>query len=339
VSVRRRELLLAIGSLAWGCRRASEPDASKRGEAASPSPSTAAAPNDPLGSLGSVPAELWPAFDRAAHRPAPAQLASDGEPPQSYADFLAEAPARPGPARRTLAILPIGEYPRGFVVEYERTHLVRSPEPALLGRFCEAWFGLPIRILPALTDDLLERMPARERDGHRQLDAAPLLAWLSTMLPADCFCMLALTLEDLYQAGAAWVFGLASIDTRVGVHSMLRYDPGFANADARPPDFERTISTRALRVVVHETAHMFGLRHCVHFACVMNPTTGLADLDALPLDLCPVCLRKLWTATGVSLESRWRKLAELAQTLDLEREESWYSERLAALSRPRQSNE
>jgi archaemetzincin len=291
--VRRRDLLLAIGSVALGCgRRSSEPERA-----------------------------------RSVHRPPPANLPIDGEPPQSYADFVAEQPARPSSANRTIAILPIGEYPRGFIVEYERTHLVRSPEPALLGRVCEAWFGLPVTILPAMADELLEPMPARERDGRRQLDAEALLTTLR--LPSDCFCMLALTLEDLYQPGEAWVFGLASIPDRVAVHSMLRYDPGFANADARPPDFEHTILTRALRVVVHELGHLFGLRHCVHFACIMNPTAGLADLDALPLDLCPVCLRKLWTATGLSLETRWRSLAELAQTLELDHEATWYRERLA----------
>jgi len=327
----RRDLLLAMGGLVLGCRRASEPEASDD----SPSP-IAIQENDALGSLGAVPVELWPAFDVSVHRPAPARLPSDGEPPQTYADFLAEQPARPSQHNRTLAILPIGEYPRGFVVEYERTHLVRSPEPALLGRFCEAWFGLPVRILPALNDARLERMASRERDGRRQLDAQALLVWLNTMLPRDCFCMLALTLEDLYQAGAAHVFGLASLHTRVAVHSTLRYDPGFENADARPPEFEHTILRRALRVVVHETAHMFGLRHCVHFACVMNPTAGVADLDALPLDPCPVCLRKLWHATGVPLQPRWQALAELARTLELE-ELGWYCERLAAMSLPRRA--
>ena len=327
--MRRRALLLAMGSLALGCRRASEPEARDQADSSTRSSS-------PPDSLDSIPIELRPAFDPAVHRPAPAKLPTDGEPPQSYADFLVEQPARPGPHNRTLAILPIGDYPRGFVVEYERTHLVRSPAPAQLGRFCEAWFGLPVRILPPMTDGLLESMSARERDGRRQLDGQSLLTWVVTQRPSDCFCLLALTLEDLYEPGAAWIFGLASPSTRVGVHSMLRYDPGFANADARPPDFERTILQRALRVVVHEMAHMFGLRHCVHFACVMNPTAGLADLDALPLDLCPVCLRKLWQATGVPLQPRWRQLAELAQTLELE-EASWYRERLAAMSLPRRS--
>lgn len=323
--MRRRDLLLGISSLTLGCG-GSRDDAPVAGERVS----TAEQP-DPLGSLDDVPIELRPAFDRAGHRPAPAKLPIDGEPPQRYADFLAEAPPRPGPNHATLAILPIGDYPRGFVVEYERTHLVRSPEPALLGRFCEAWFGLPVRILPAMTDATLEQLPARERDGRRQLDAEAMLVALRPQLPGDCFCLLALTLEDLYQPGSAWIFGLASLADRVGVHSMLRYDPGFADADARPPDFERTIMNRALRVIVHEITHMFGLRHCVHFACVMNPTSSLAELDALPLDLCPVCLRKLWTATGVDPRDRWLALAEIGQSLRLGAELTWYRQRLATL--------
>lgn len=322
--MRRRELLLAIASVALGCGRTKEQPAE-----------THANESDPLGSLAEVPVELRAAFDPSGHRPTPPGLPIGSEPPQSYADFLAEGPMKPEPGRRTLAILPIGEYPRGLLVEYDRTHLVRSPEPALLGRFCEAWFGLPTRILPAMPDELLEQMPARERDGRRQLDAEAMLAWLRAQLPADCFCVLALTLEDLYQPGAAWIFGLASVADRVGIQSMLRYDPGFADADARPPDFEQTILTRALRVVAHELSHAFGLRHCVHFACVMNPTEGLADLDALPLDVCPVCLRKLWTAIGMSLAERWQALAELARSLELNHDADWYERRRATLSLPR----
>jgi hypothetical protein len=44
----------------------------------------------------------------------------------------------------------------------------------------------------------------------------------------------------------------------------------------------------------------------------MNPTAGLADLDALPLHPCPVCLRKRVTVTGAPLPERFAALAEFA---------------------------
>ncbi len=232
---------------------------------------------------------------------------------------------------RTIAILPIGEYPRGFVIEYEAVRLVRSPEPAIITRFLEAWFGLPTRMLPAMSDEVLEQLPAREHDGRRQLDAAAVLAWLRERRPVDATCELALTLEDLYADDAEWVFGYASIVERVGVHSMLRYDPGFHDVTARGPEFEHTILRRALRVLAHEGAHMFGLRHCFHFECLMNPTAGLEDLDRLPLHLCPVCLRKLMSVTGMSIVERWQRLVALCDELSLPDERDWFADRVRAL--------
>ncbi|PRQ08052.1 archaemetzincin [Enhygromyxa salina] len=321
--MRRREfLILALG--VGACERA-KPELAARDDAPElPTAAPAPAPASPLGSLDDIPAVLRPAFSLTGHAPPPRSVTASGEPPQSFAEFLAEHPPRPRPDARTIAILPIGEYPRGFVVEYDAVRLVRSPEPELLARFISAWFGLPTTILPAMTDEPLERLPARELDGRRQLDAAALLEWVRQRRPADATCVVALTLEDLYAEDAAWVFGYASVDKRVGVHSMLRYDPGFDDTEARGPAFEATIRARALRVLAHEVAHMFGLRHCVHFHCLMNATAGIADIDRAPLHLCPVCLRKLWVVSGVSLVERWQRLAELCDELEQPQECAWF---------------
>jgi archaemetzincin len=333
-AMRRRELLLLALSLG-ACRRPKDPIEARRElgtKPGSPTPRpTIAAPPGPLGSLDDVPSVLHAAFDEAGHQPLPRAVEIEAEAPQTFAEFLAEDPPRPRANARTIAILPIGEYPLGFVVEYDAVRLVRSPAPELIARFIAAWFGLPTQILPALPDELLERMPARALDGRRQLDAGALLEWLRPRRPADATCVLALTLEDLYAEDAAWVFGYASVDARVGVHSMLRYDPGFANTDVRGADFEATIRARALRVLAHEVAHMFGLRHCVHYHCLMNPSGGIEDLDRLPLHLCPVCLRKLWVVSGISLVERWEQLASLCDELGLTQEREWFGSRLQLL--------
>ncbi|NJK32929.1 MAG: hypothetical protein HC927_11270, partial [Deltaproteobacteria bacterium] len=99
------------------------------------------------------------------HQPPPLDLPIGDEPPQDLATFVSESLAPLSANHRTLELLPIGEYPRGLVVEYERTHLVRSPDPELLRRFAEAWFGLPVRVLPAMSDAWLETQPSREHAG------------------------------------------------------------------------------------------------------------------------------------------------------------------------------
>ena len=77
--------------------------------------------------------------------------------------------------------------------------------------------------------------------------------------------------------------------------------------------------------------HMFGLRHCFHFECLMNPTAGIEDLDRLPLHSCPVCLRKLMSVTGMSIVKRWQQLTALCGELGLPDEREWFAARLRAL--------
>ena len=51
---------------------------------------------------------------------------------------------------------------------------------------------------------------------------------------------------------------------------------------------------RSCSVMVHEIAHMFGLKHCIYYNCTMNgsngPFEGVREPDRT---LCPVCLIKL----------------------------------------------
>mmetsp|Transcript_23424 Transcript_23424/g.38762 ORF Transcript_23424/g.38762 Transcript_23424/m.38762 type:complete len:97 (+) Transcript_23424:765-1055(+) len=55
---------------------------------------------------------------------------------------------------------------------------------------------------------------------------------------------------------------------------------------------------RALQTLVHESCHLFHLEHCVYYQCVMNGANHLAESDASPMHLCPICLRKLDSAVS-----------------------------------------
>jgi archaemetzincin len=90
--------------------------------------------------------------------------------------------------------------------------------------------------------------------------------------------------------GEGWnfVFGQASLTDRVGVWSMHRHGDPSASQESF-----RLALMRTLKVAVHETGHMFSMRHCTAYECVMAGSNNLEESDRHPLWLCPECFAKL----------------------------------------------
>jgi hypothetical protein len=111
--------------------------------------------------------------------------------------------------------------------------------------------------------------------GRRQILTGDVLGWLKGKLPGDGFCLLAITMEDLYpEASWNFVFGQASLNERVGAYSFARYDPAFYG-ERRGKDYPALLLQRSMKVLTQETGHMFGLAHCIYFHCVMNGSSHL----------------------------------------------------------------
>ncbi len=244
-------------------------------------------------------------------------LAQHHEPGQTYPQWLAADYQVPDATRRTVCLQPVGALDGAG-----------SPPAAVLERFTAAYFGLPVRVLPPLSLDALE-VPTRQHQGVLQARAPELLDALRARLPADGYCLLGLTMTDLYPK-ESWnfVFGMASLRGRSGVFSFARYAPGFYGEEA-DADSARLLMLRSLKVLVHETGHMFGIQHCVYWSCVMNGSNHLAETDRQPLFLCPVCLRKLQSATGFAPLERYRDLAGQCAELGLQAEADWLEQRRA----------
>jgi archaemetzincin len=164
--------------------------------------------------------------------------------------------------------------------------------------------------------------------GHRQLLTGDILVHLEQRLPADAFATLGITMEDLYP-DPAWnfVFGQASPLLRVGVYSFARYDPRFYGGPRRGnwPDL---LLRRSCKVLAHETAHMFGMQHCIYYHCLMNGSNHLTESDARPMHLCPVDLRKLHAQIGFDVEERYLRLREFCRSVGFEDESEWLQRRL-----------
>lgn len=284
------------------------------------------------------PLEHLPATDRAAFRytshfspiPAPGPedwLSVNPERGQTVQDYIDSHPNEPEP-RDHIYILPVGPLP------YER-----GPTTDELAEHARRFFGMPVVVLPVRPLHELN-MPSRVHGGHRQLHAVAVLDALQAEVPRDAYCLIAVTLEDLYPSDDFnYVFGLARLKSRVGVFSFARYHPEFfGEAPEGGAVFtvdRRLMVRRALKVMSHEIGHMFGVEHCIHLHCVMNGANHLSEVDRAPMHLCPVCLRKLHVALGFDPEARYRGLAEHYGSLGLDEAADWAFQRAGYLRRER----
>ena len=97
--------------------------------------------------------------------------------------------------------------------------------------------------------------------------------------------ILALVSVDLFIPVLTHVFGEAQMGGRaavVSVHRLRQKEEG----SQIPLD---TFYERAVKVALHEIAHTFDLVHCQQPECIMRLSSGLADLDELPLFFCEYC--------------------------------------------------
>ncbi len=248
-------------------------------------------------------------------------LGAHREAGQTYARFVAAQYNKPDPKRRVIFLQPLGTF-----------RADESPPLDSLREFAAAFFGLETRLLRAQEVD--EKAVATRRNRftkNKQLHAGDIMQVLERRLPPDAFCLLGITMTDLYPEDSwNFVFGMASLRERVGVYSFARYDPAFHGAK-RDAGYQQLILRRSCQVLAHETGHMFGLAHCIHFACLMNGSNHLAESDSQPLHLCPVCLRKLHQSVGFDLLERYRQLHGISQKLGLTDAASWYKARLQSL--------
>ena len=68
--------------------------------------------------------------------------------------------------------------------------------------------------------------------------------------------------------------------------------------------------------MVHEIGHMFGLKHCVYYECILNGSNGDFESDRFPdRTLCPICLTKLKLNIKFDIRERTVKMIEACQAL------------------------
>jgi len=275
-----------------------------------------------IGSTAELPERLQRAFDPSADfapvpKPGPHDwLANHPEPGQSFEAFRRPFRLTLDKARRTIYLQPLGRFEQG-----------KSPSLETLRRFAAAYFPTPVAILPSMElseEEVTTRI--NPYTGKRQLLASDILKILARTLPHDAFCVLGIAMEDLYpEPSWNFVFGLASPRQRAAVYSFARYDPAFYGEEEETGDI---LLRRSCKVVAHEVCHLFGLDHCIYFNCIMNGSNHLAESDARPFHLCPVCLRKLHHTIEFDLVKRYQTLKRVYEEMNFHAEAEWVARRL-----------
>ena len=97
--------------------------------------------------------------------------------------------------------------------------------------------------------------------------------------------ILALVSVDLFIPVLTHVFGEAQMGGRAAVVSLHRLRQKEEGSRVSLDTFYE----RAVKVAIHEVAHTFDLVHCSQAECIMRFSSGLLDLDALPLFFCEYC--------------------------------------------------
>lgn len=242
-------------------------------------------------------------------------LANHKEPGQTFEQYIKINPNRPTAQRTRIYLQAIGSFTK------EQTEVVYEVQS-----FMQIIFGLEVKMLPVKGVDQIPASAQRESAGQRQLLSTHILHQiLKPNRPADAVAVLAITNEDLWP-GEGWnfVFGQASLAERVGVWSTARMGD--------PKQEAKQFLRRVLQVAVHETGHMFGIKHCTAYECCMNGSNHQTESDQTPLVFCVECDAKLWWACGLNAPKRANALHAFAKKHGLEPDTAQWEKIAKALS-------
>ncbi len=226
-------------------------------------------------------------------------LATQREPGETFERYIDSNPTLPTEKRRTIYIQPIGKF------NAEQRNAIR-----VTAEYMRAYYNLPVKLN---ADRQLGKVPAKKRrmSGYPKRQQIRTQYFLDEILPKlvadDAAALIAFTDSDLYPGDTwAFVFGQATLSERVGVCSLHRLGDIAIQSDNQ----KDRLLFRTLKIAMHETGHMFSMRHCTKYECLMSGTNHLAETDRRPVDNCPECMAKLAWAMDYDPSERYERLAK-----------------------------
>ncbi|EAW89047.1 archaemetzincin-2 isoform X2 [Homo sapiens] len=212
------------------------------------------------------------------------------------------------------------------------TRIISEEYIKWLTGYCKAYFyGLRVKLLEPVPVSVTRcSFRVNENTHNLQIHAGDILKFLKKKKPEDAFCVVGITMIDLYPRDSwNFVFGQASLTDGVGIFSFARYGSDFYSMHYKGkvkklkktsssdysifdnyyiPEITSVLLLRSCKTLTHEIGHIFGLRHCQWLACLMQGSNHLEEADRRPLNLCPICLHKLQCAVGFSIVERYKAL-------------------------------
>ncbi|XP_060590794.1 archaemetzincin-2-like [Ruditapes philippinarum] len=219
--------------------------------------------------------------------------------------------------KRKIYIQPVDSFP-SFITEAEfniNSYGGSFDFFGLLKAMMDIYFeGMTVNLLPNI-DVMQSKWKIKSRLHHKtqkkQYFVQDFYKSLQKSMPSDGRCIMGISWTDLYPTEKLnFVLGEANYGTMSGIFCFGRYEPKFYDPDTHRDitEINGKLMWRILKVLTHETCHLFGLQHCWYFQCAMNESNSMQEAASQPIFLCPVCLRKLQHTCGFDVLSRYKKM-------------------------------
>jgi archaemetzincin len=142
------------------------------------------------------------------------------------------------------------------------------------------WVPFPIRRLPPM------QIPETAFDANRgQYQSVEIMKMLAQGAPSDALRVLGVTNVDLAIPMLSFLFGQAQFEGHVAVVSLCRLHQEFYGL----PRQDSLLRERAVKEVLHELGHTFGLVHCSDSSCAMSLATHIELVDLKAEKYCARC--------------------------------------------------
>uniref|UniRef100_G1QML0 Archaemetzincin-2 n=1 Tax=Nomascus leucogenys TaxID=61853 RepID=G1QML0_NOMLE len=150
-------------------------------------------------------------------------ITSHPEAPQDFEQFFSDPYRKtPSPNKRSIYIQSIGSL--------GNTRIISEEYIKWLTGYCKAYFyGLRVKLLePVPVSATRCSFRVNENTHNLQIHAGDILKFLKKKKPEDAFCVVGITMIDLYPRDSwNFVFGQASLTDGVGIFSFARYGSDF----------------------------------------------------------------------------------------------------------------